>query len=388
MKVCLVNSFYPPHIGGAETYVSSLARNLEVMGHDVTVYCADSTPSAGMLFDGAVNVVRMKTPLRFYGTPISCFPGSFMTEGYDIIHCNFPNPYFSIVSAAVSKLKSTPALLTWHNDLPPVTRAASVLVGAHDATSKIYLNVYQRIIATTSVYARTSPTLKKHRSKVKVIPNGVDTEKFNPDVDSTAVKVRYGLEGRKTLIFVGALTPWHFYKGVDVLLSAFASAQKKCDRLKLMIVGGGSMLNHYRQLAEVTCKNGNVVFTGRVADELLPSLYAASDFAVLPSINSSEGFGLALLEAMASGKAVIGSNVGGVPDVIEDWKTGVLVAAGDTDALADRIRTLYADDELRIKMGATGREFALRRDWRIIAQMVSSLYREITSSPRRLHQIR
>lgn len=377
MKVCLVNSFYPPYTGGAETYVSNLARNLAEMGHQVTVYCANRPLSAGVAFDGAVKVVRMRTPFTFYGTPISCFPASFMAEDYDIIHCNFPNPYFSIVSAAVSKLTATPALLTWHNDLPPVTRAASLLVGAHNAVSNIYLNAYQRIIATTSVYARTSPTLRKHRSKVRVIPNGVDTNEFNPKVDPTGVKERYALAGYKTLIFVGALTPWHAYKGVDVLLYAFAAIAKQCEGLKLLIVGGGSMLNHYRQLAEDMCKDGRVVFTGHVGDELLPSLYAASDFAVLPSRDSSEGFGLVLLEAMACGKAVIGSDVGGIPEVIDNWKTGVLVAPKDPEALANAIHALYVDDELRNKMGEAGREFALMRDWSVVADRVSSLYREV-----------
>ncbi len=377
MRVCMVNSFYPPYVGGAETYVSNLARNLAGMGHNVTVYCADRPLSPGKSKEEAVRVVRMKAPLTLYGTPIASFPAEFLTEDYDVIHCNFPNPYFSIVSAAVSRLTATPAVLTWHNDLPPVTKTASLLVGAHNAVSNIYLNAYQRIIATTGVYARTSATLRKHRSKVRVIPNGVDTHKFNPDVDTSAVIERYGLAGYKMLIFVGALTPWHAYKGLDVLIRAFASAGKRCEKLKLMVVGGGSMLNHYRQLAADLCKGDRVIFTGHVGDDMLPPLYAAADFAVLPSRDSSEGFGIVLLEAMACGKAVIGSDVGGIPEVIDDWKTGVLVEPKDPEALANAIHALYVDDELRNKMGAAGREFAHTRDWSIVADRVSSLYGEI-----------
>jgi glycosyltransferase involved in cell wall biosynthesis len=377
LKVCLVNSFYPPYIGGAETYVSNLARGLARTGHDVTVYCSDRPLPRGRSEEEGVRVVRMSTPLTLYGTPIAGFPPELVTEDYDVIHCNFPNPYFSIVSAAVSRLKGTPAVLTWHNDLPAVTKAASLLVGAHDALSNLYLSAYRRIIATTGIYARSSATLRKHRGRVRVIPNGVDTKRFNPDAECEWAKEKYGLKGYKTLIFVGALTTWHAYKGLDVLLHAFRLVSRECDKIKLLVVGGGNLLGHYQRLARGLGVGERVVFAGRVDDDALPGCYAASDIGVLPSRDPSEGFGLALLEAMACGKAVIGSDVGGIPEVIDDWKTGVLVAPKDPEALANAVHALCVDDGLRDRMGAAGREFALTRDWGIVADRVSSLYEEV-----------
>lgn len=377
MKVCLVNSFYPPYIGGAETYTSNLARNLVSLGHDVTVYCGERPLSPGVSDDGGVKVVRMRAPLTFYGTPLAVFPPSFAAGGFDVIHCNFPNPYFAAVSAAVSRLDGAPAVLTWHNDLPAVTGAASTLVGLNDIASVGYLAPYSKIIATTGVYARSSKILRRERRKVEVIPNGVDTRRFNPDVECGWVKERYGLEGCKTLIFVGALTTWHTYKGVDVLLQAVSRVGKVCERLKLLVVGGGNHLGRYRQLAEELGVEDSVVFAGQVEDEALPAFYAASDYAVLPSKDQSEGFGLALLEAMACGKAVIGSDVGGIPEVVDDWKDGVLVKPRDPEALANAIHVLYEDDSVRERMGRAGREFAETRDWRGVAETVSSLYRGI-----------
>lgn len=377
MKVCLVNSFYPPYVGGAETYVSNLARNLARVGHEVTVYCADRPFPTGVTFDGTVKVVRMRTPLSLYGTPLSWFPVSFVNGDYDIIHSNFPNPYFSGVSAAVGRVEGVPAVLTWHNDLPAVTTAASFLVGLNYVASVAYLEAFSRIIATTAIYAKASRVLRRHANKVEVIPNGVDTARFNPAVDSEAVKDRYHLGGYKTLIFVGALTTWHTYKGLEELLRAFAIVEKKCDKLKLLVVGGGNLLGYYQQLADGLNISDRVVFAGKVGDSTLPGCYTASDFAVLPSRDSSEGFGLALLEAMASGRAVIGSDVGGIPEVIEDWKNGILVKPRDPEALANAIHALYVDDELRERMGASGREFARSRDWKTVAQKVLSLYKEI-----------
>jgi len=180
MKVCLVNSFYPPYVGGAETYVSNLARSLDRLGYEVTVYCGDRPLGPGVSYDQGVRVVRMRVPLSFYGTPLAGFPASFAAGGYDVIHCNFPNPYFTAVSGAVGRLQGVPAVLTWHNDLPAVTNGASILVGISDIASVAYLAPYSKIIATTGTYARSSKILRREWRKVEVIPNGVDTKRFNP----------------------------------------------------------------------------------------------------------------------------------------------------------------------------------------------------------------
>ena len=377
MKVCMVNSFYPPYIGGAETYVSNLARNLAWLGHNVTVYCADRPLHAGSASDGAVKIVRMSTPLALYGTPISLFPPSFIAGRYDVIHCNFPNPYFTAVSAAVGKAEQVPAVLTWHNDLPSVTSAASILVGLNNIASAVNLEPYTRIIATTSVYARTSKTLRHHSEKVTVIPNGVDTVRFNPRVRSDEAREKYHLDGYKTLIFVGALSTFHTFKGLVDLLRAFSMVSKRCERLNLIVVGGGNLLGYYQKLARSLSGSDRVVFTGRVYDYALPACYAAADFAVLPSRDSSEGFGLALLEAMASGRAVIGSDVGGIPEVIDEWKNGILVKPRDEEGLANAIHALYTDDELREKMGSAGRSFAEAHDWKDVSKKVEALYSSV-----------
>lgn len=378
MKVCLVNSFYPPYIGGAETYVSSLARNLVEMGHQVTVYCADRPLSAGVASDGSVKVVRMRTPFTFYGTPIACFPASFVAEDYDVIHCNFPNPYFAAVSAAASKAKGVPAVLTWHNDLPGVTTGAGVLVAIHEAIAPSYLSLFDRIIATTAAYARSSPLLRAHSSVVRVIHNGVDTKRFNPSVDGKGVRERYGLQGRIIVLFVGALTPWHGYKGLDVLINALWEVRRKRSDVALLVVGEGALKGRYMRLAGELGLDGSVFFAGYVDDASLPMYYAACDLAVLPSKDLSEGFGLVLLEAMAAGKAVIGSKVGGIVELIREGENGMMAEPNDVTSLAQAMGTLCEDDRMRLRMGLNGRRFAELHDWSSVAARVEALYSEIT----------
>ncbi len=347
------------------------------MGNEVTVYCGDRPLSSGVTEEGKIRIVRMRVPLSFYGTPLASFPPSFASGDFDVVHCNFPNPYFAAISATLCRVRGVPAVLTWHNDLPAVTKVSSVLVGLNGLASNVYLAPYARIIATTEIYARNSRILRRERRKVEVIPNGVDTTRFHPAVDGEHLKERYHLGHCKVLIFVGALTTWHTYKGLDNLLLAFRLVKGDCDRLHLLVVGGGNLLGHYQMQARRLGIGDRVVFTGTVEEVELPACYAASDFAVVPSINSSEGYGLVALEAMATGKTVVGSAVGGLPDLIESGKTGLLALPGDTQSLAEAIRRLYSDEELVRRMGREARQFATTRDWLKTTDQTLSLYRRI-----------
>ena len=378
MKVCMVNSFYPPWIGGAERYVSSLSKELVKRGNEVTVYCSGRPLGAGENLEEGVKVRRMRTPMMLYGTPLVVFPQSFFAERYDVIHANFPSPYLAAVSAFAGALKRTPAVLTWHNDLPGVTVGAGVLVLIHDAVAPAYLGLFDRIIATTCVYARSSPLLRAHSSVVRVIHNGVDTKRLNPSVSGAAVRERYGLHGRIVVLFVGALTQWHGYKGLDVVMNALREVGRKRSDVALLVVGEGKMKGHFMRLASDLGLKESVFFAGYVDDDNLPMYYAACDFAVLASKDRSEGFGLVLLEAMAAGKAVIGSRVGGIVEVITEGENGMLAEPNDVTSLAEAMDTLCEDREMRLRMGLKGRRFAESHDWSCVAARVEALYCEIT----------
>ncbi|MDG6904402.1 MAG: glycosyltransferase family 4 protein [Nitrososphaerota archaeon] len=377
MKICLVNSYYPPWIGGAETYLSNVAKGLKERGHQVTVYCSERPLRAGERFENGIRVVRMRTPFRVYSTPITVIPTSLLTERYDVIHANFPGPYLAAVSALIAKATGTPIVLTWHNDLPPFASVAGIIVKLHDRFSSSYLDLYTRIVSTTNVYARNSKTLRRYSEKVRVIHNGVDTTRFNPSVDGDYVKEKHGLGRSKVALFVGALTTWHAYKGVDVLLGAFSKVCRTRKDVRLVIVGGGNLTNQYKALANEFGISSNVVFAGEIDAQELSRYYAACDIAVLPSKDSSEGFGLVLMEAMATGKAVIGSRVGGVPEVITDGFNGILVEPNNVEALARAMEFLFQNDEARVLMGRHGRMLAEQNDWSTVAKKLESLYRKI-----------
>ncbi|MEM2106540.1 MAG: glycosyltransferase family 4 protein [Candidatus Bathyarchaeia archaeon] len=377
MNIHIVNTFYPPWRGGAETYTRNLAVNLQMMGHRVSVTAAHPPLKPGDYVQEGVAVRRLRSIGMFYGVPIVPeLPRHLMGVEADIIHVNFPNPYTASSGAFMSKLRKMPAVLTWHNDLPPVTKLAGILVKMHDNMfSSHYLNIYDAIITTSNVYFEGSKILKKYWRKVRVVENGVDCERFKPGVEVGDLKMRLGLTKSKVALFVGALTKWHRYKGLEDLLAALKILNR--EDVKLIVVGDGDLRSEYQNMSERLGLSGRVVFVGNLPDNVLPRYYAASDFLVLPSRDRSEGFGLTILEANASGIPAVASNIGGIPGILTDRVNGLLVQPRDPQALADALQVIVEDDDLRVRMGLMGRKIALSHDWSRVAFETFKVYCEV-----------
>lgn len=379
MRICLVNTFFPPWRGGAEYFTHGLAKGLAKGGDEVTVLCAHNPLRPGTYEVDGIEVIRLRTSGWLYGVPIiPGLLGAILSKDPDLIHCNFPNPYNASISVLASSLSDTPSVLTWHNDLPPVTAAASLLTTVHDNfLSTAYLRRFDRIIATTRSYSMISPILNRFRDRVRIVWNGVDCEKFRPSIDGGWVRSKFTFEDCKVVLFVGALTKWHGYKGLDVLLRAIALAKARDSRIRLLVVGEGHLKPAYMRLASDLGIGDLVAFAGDVSDRELPSYYACSDVLALPSRDSSEGFGLAILEAGACGKPVIASRVGGLPEVVEDGGSGLLVPPNDECALSEAILKVLGDEGLAQRMGKRGRELAEARDWSKVVGAYRAIYEEV-----------
>ena len=376
MRIAIIGSYFPPWRGGVETYLYNLSRHLQRRGHQVSVICGDLPAETGVEWIEGIKVERLRVLGRIYGTPV--IPKLLWTladEEADIMHANFPGPYAASLASVVSRFRGIPAVLTWHNDLPPVTSVANLLALAHDrVVLPLYLPHFRFIIATSQAYAETSQVLSVRPGSVVVVPNGVDVRRFNPGLHGDQVRARLRLGDSKIVLFVGALNRWHAYKGLDMLIEAMALVRKECPKCKLLIVGGGELAAKYHRLALELGVGDYVLFAGDIADEELPSYYACCDVLVLPSKDRSEGFGLTILEANATGKPVIGSSVGGIPSVISDGYNGLLVPPNDPRALAAAMTKLLEDEDLRLSMGRNGRRVAQRHDWSIVAEQTERVY--------------
>ncbi len=208
--------------------------------------------------------------------------------------------------------------------------------------------------------------------KIRIVPNGVDPEKFKPFEDQAAVKRQFGLGNEPCVLFVGSLIP---RKGLPFLVEAAKKIVKEYRETKFLIVGEGPLRNQLLRKLEAANLSGNFTFLGNVKEDMLPAVYNCADVFALPSIQ--EGQGIVLLEAQASAKPVVAFDVGGVNEAVRNGETGLLVKRGSTEKLADAIIKLLSDKALREKMGANGRRFVAENlTWDICAQKMLNVYHE------------
>ncbi len=209
-------------------------------------------------------------------------------------------------------------------------------------------------------------------SKVRIVPNGVDTEKYKPQENQAALKHQFGFDNQPVVLFVGNLIP---RKGLPFLLEAAKKIVKEQADAQFVIVGDGPLKNQLTADLEKANLSGNFTLFSRLTDDALAKMYGCSDVFVLPSVQ--EGQGIVLLEAQAAGKPVVAFDIGGVGEAVKNGETGLLVELGNSGELADALLKLLGDLELRLKMGSAGRRFVIENfTWDICAQKMLQVYRE------------
>lgn len=211
-----------------------------------------------------------------------------------------------------------------------------------------------------------------------VVHNGVDVKRF--DSERYPKPERAGVD----ILFVGGLEA---RKGLEHLFLAVENLLPQHPDTRLTVLGRSGMTSAQefdeRRLFSILAKRlgigRNVRFLEQVSDEQLPSLYALCDLLVLPS--RMEGWGLALMEAMAMTKPVVATRVGGIPELVEDGKTGYLVDPGDVLGLSEAIAKLIENPALRKKMGRQGRRSAKKYTWDNAAKKTLQLYKRALAGP-------
>jgi len=206
----------------------------------------------------------------------------------------------------------------------------------------------------------------------RIIPNGVDTSRFNPDNEP----VEELNDGALNVLFVGRPDP---RKGLEYLIRAMEIARPKSNsRLRLVIVGDGPRRSAYEALVDHRCRD-SVLFLGSVSGDLLPRYFTSAHVFCSPA-TGNESFGIVLLEAMASGVPVVASDIPGYRTVVTNGEEGFLTKPRDSEALARTILLLLNDGRLREDMGAKGRKKALTYSWDNIAGQIEQYYFEVMDS--------
>jgi D-inositol-3-phosphate glycosyltransferase len=305
---------------------------------------------------------------------------------YDVIHA-----HYWMSGLAAKKLKAVwnvPMVLMFHT-LGLVKNRITAL-GERESDERIHgerkaLAASDLVIAATLAEEADLQWLYEvHSDHICVIPPGVDLDRFQPQ-DKLAARAALSLPAdEKLLLFVGRIEA---LKGIDTLIrAAHLLMSEGIQHFNVKIIGGdieeeldllGSEMQRLRSLARELGVQDWIEFAGSRTQDELPAWYAAADVVVMPSY--SESFGMVALEAMASGRPVVASRVGGLAYLVRDGLTGYHVQEGDAGELAARIRALFSDPALLARLGAAGRAEAESYSWQSAAAQIESLFQRLTA---------
>jgi phosphatidylinositol alpha-mannosyltransferase len=367
MKILLVSDTFYPHTGGVPEHMLYLWKNLKKFGHDAKILA----PSYGRNYPYVdENIIRMGRAVKIpknksfsvitFGITIPWrLRRFFKKENFDVMHIHGPVapvlPYFAL------KYSGAKNFVTCHS-----AHKESFGYVLWEPVLEQYFRKIDGFIAVSEV-ARDSVS-KYFSGNYRIIPNGIDTTRFSPDVEPLEEFKDFSPK----ILFVGRFEP---RKGLKYLLQAFPMIIKEFPTAKLIVVGRGFLERYYRRYVEEHIK-GSVIFAGFVIPEDLPRYYASCDIYCSPA-TGAESFGIVLLEAMATAKPVVASDIPGYQTVIKDQEDGIFFKACDPKLLAHKIIRLLRDKKSMKELGKKGREKALRYDWKIVTKQVLDFYNEI-----------
>jgi glycosyltransferase involved in cell wall biosynthesis len=382
MRILLVNSPLvpvPPTYGGAiEMHTYKLANEFASLGNEVD-YITSTTENAKFMknitvrevgFSGSFHsgwLMTYRDALYASSLAIRKVITAIREEDYDIIH------HHDRLTAWVHGLlgfQSRNTVYTMHNPSPYTYDCSSDFRQAIRKLSfdhmekSILLKAKMVISVSKELRNEAVQRLLIDQAKVRVIPNGVDVEQFQPGLQSSKISSKFSLPERYAL-FVGKMES---RKGLHYLFDALR--KKPID---LVVVGGGP---DFEQLVGLAARFGlskKVHFLGPVDFEDLRQIYSGASFLIIPSI--AEGLPLVMLEGMSSGLPVVASKLSGMEQVVEEGINGILINPGDVEGLAQATSQLWADESMTQKMGISARKKVVSKfSWRSVALQLQDVY--------------
>lgn len=340
MRILHVGKFYPPVHGGMEAVLGALCEGTAERWQVHVVVAHDRWRTAVEKRAG-VAVIRAGALARVASVPIApTLPYHVWRASYDCVVLHEPNPFAASMLAVRVPSKR---FVVWHHSA--IVRPTWAPLAYRAVQRRLYQRADCVIVGSPAL--ATSPPVHGHH-RIEVIPYGIGYPRFLERACSTRVDAVLARYAAPRLLFVGRLV---YYKGLSVLLEALASCPAT-----LLIVGEGPLEGQLRARAAGLGVERRVAFLSGASEHEIKACYQASDVFVLPSTEITEAFGIVQLEAMASGLAVVSTNVPtGVPWVNQHGVTGLVVPAGQPAPLAAAIQELLGDSALRSRMGEAGR---------------------------------
>ncbi|MBI3972380.1 MAG: glycosyltransferase family 4 protein [Chloroflexi bacterium] len=372
MRIALVSPYDYPFPGGVTEHIAALASGLEQRGHYVRILCPSSASEEQI--DGN-HLYRLGSIVRapYHGSlariTLSLGLGRKVRtilerERFDVVHIH--EPLLPTLPLTVLSLATSAVVGTFH---------------AYWDRSRFYAlgrpllrRAFERLDGRIAVSEAAKQYVSRYfLDDYTIIPNGVDTTCFRPDLAPLPAAGGSG----PSILFVGRLER---RKGFIHLLRAFAQVAPRLPETRLLVAGAFDAQDRrrYATLAQALGL-ARVTFLGPLSRPDLARCYASADVFCAPS-TGGESFGIVLLEAMASGRPVVCSDIPGYRDVVRNGIEGLLVRPGDETALAEALLRLLSDSALRNRLAEAGRTRALAFDWANVTQRVEGYYWQVLAT--------
>lgn len=362
LRIALVTEYYYPHLGGICEHVHFFAREARRHGHQVDIITS-RLPGADPAPDARVLRMGHSVPVYFNGSQARITVGGSLRREmretlrrgqYDIVHVHSPlTPVLPLLAIEEAEV---PVVGTFHTYFDRSWN--------YRAFRRFFQRRLEMLSAPIAVSQSTIVALERYfDADWKIIPNGIDTDLFRPDVPCPA-GMRTDVP---TILFLGRFDPRN---GLSTLIDAFKRVKGRHRRARLVVVGDGPLRDHYRSKG----RDPDIVFVGAVLDGR-PGYYAHSAMYACPTTKAS--FGITLLESMACRTPIVCSDILGFRDVVKHGREALMVPRDDPEALANGLVRLLDDEGMRARLGETGRMRALEYDWRHVSEDVLAVYQDV-----------
>lgn len=325
-------------VGGMENYVLRLLQRLPGDAFHVTCLCIAESRFTAQLRDIGCSVHTTPMTDEPEWQSLQLGVSLIRAEAIDVIHAHLPNAH--LLAGILGRITERPALATIHGRYLHI----------RDFEVHKLMQTHICVVAKSAYFHALN--LGVPASKLRFIANGVDTEIFHPMAKTDYLHSIINVSPATPLIgFVGRLS---HEKGPEVFVQVASMVLKRFEKYHFVLVGDGPMRQKLKDDIDNMGLNDYIHMAGLQSD--MPQVYSSLDLVV--STSYSEAMPLAIIEAMASGLPVIATNVGGVIDIVEVGRTGLLNGVGDLNGMANNIVTMMSDESARIEMGKAARKRA------------------------------
>lgn len=371
LNIALVSAYDYALPSGVNNHIENLAAQLRFIGHSVTIFAPASKSIIKNHFVPISNSVAIPTngSIARISLSLSSFSkvkNILSQNNFDIVHLH--EPFAGLVPLAFLQHSKSINIATFHS----LRTSKFNSVFKHIKGSKLVKNYYKKIDGRITISSASKKFISEHfDGKFEIIPNGININEFSKRLPP----IKEIQDGMTNILFVGRMEK---RKGLKYLLSAYAQLKWDKPKTRLIVLGSGTLDKETTQI--ISSRNLNdILFIDDVTNSIKMRYFQTCDIFCSPAIGN-ESFGIVLLEAMASGKPIVATDIPGYKSVVEHNKQGILVPPKNESAIVSSISKLLDNPVLCNEFGQNGIIKAQEYDWQIIGGKINTYYNEILSN--------